>query len=172
MRNTNQHLKIAIVTLMAGLYNSGAMAATGSGDASVVISQPIAITTVVDAVFGSIAAGTVATAVTISTGNALSVPGGAGEAIIIDNTGAAAFGFSLSGVAGQAYTLSIVAGSLVGTGTPMAVNVTVPGALPALTIAAAPLTFETILTVGANQTAGTYSTAGAGTSIAITANYN
>lgn len=171
MRNTNKQLKIAIVTLMAGLYNSGAMAVTDSGEASVTISQPIAITVVVDAVFGSIAAGTAITPITISTGNAVSAPVGAGNAVVIDDTGAAAFGFSLSGVAGQAYSLTIDPGSLVGTGSPMAVNVTV-GALPALTVAAAPLTFETVLTVGANQTAGGYSTTGAGTSIAITANYN
>lgn len=171
MNNTSKQFNLVAMALMAGLYSAGATAATDTGDASVVISQPITITAVVDANFATIAAGTNATTVTVSTVNIVTAAPGLGNAIVIDNANQAALGFTLAGVDNQAYTLTIDPGSLAGPGAVMAVTATVPGTLPALVAAGSVLTFETILQVGADQVQGDYSTATGGTSLAITANY-
>ena len=57
MNKTNKQLNLVAMALIAGLYSAGAVAATDTGDASVVIAQPITITLPVAANFATIAAG-------------------------------------------------------------------------------------------------------------------
>lgn len=170
MKKTNIQLKIGAAAILAGLYSAGAVAETKDGTAIATVITPLIINNLVTMDFGSIASGSAggtlsmdaAGAVTVASGDADVVGGGAGTALAFDITGEAA----------QAYTLSVGNGVLSDGTNTMAIT-TDAVAAPALTGAAVTVTVTGDLTVGASQVAGAYSTANAGgTPITITANYN
>lgn len=170
MKNTKVSLKIGVLALIAGLYSTGAVADTANGDASAVVIQPIvlAVTSAMD--FGSVAAG--AAASTLSVDAAGTVTNTGGDAVVINGTGSA-LAFTITGLNGQTYSLSIANGVLDdGSGNQMNVAITGDNRPATLDGTAQTITVTGDLSVAAGQTAGTYSTATGGTPILITANYN
>ena len=171
MKKTNIQLKIGAMALMAGLYSAGAVAETQNGVATANVITPLVISNLVAMNFGDIAAGSLGGDITMAAGGGLTVT--AGDADIIGPTTGTPLTFDITGEALQAYTLTVSDGVLSDGGIEtMAVATTSPAG-PALTGAAVSVEVTGVLTLGASQPAGIYSTAnGGGTPITITANYN
>lgn len=170
MKNRNKQLKIGALALMAGLYNTGAVAETLSGVATANVIQPLVISNPVAMDFGDIASGSAGGDITMASGGAMTATG---DADIIAPTTGTPLTFDITGQATQAYTLTVSDGVLSDGGIgAMAVATTNPAG-PALTGVAVSVEVTGVLTLGALQPAGAYSTANAGgTPITITANYN
>jgi len=171
MINTNIRLKVGVIALMAGLYSTGALAETKDGTAIATVITPLVINNLVTMDFGTIASGSAGGVLSMDGTGAVTVA--SGDADIIGGGAGTALAFDISGETGQAYTLTVGNGVLSdGGGNTMAITTDAVVA-PGLTIAAQTVTVSGDLTVGASQAAGNYSTANAGgTAITITANYN
>ena len=173
MKNTNKHLKIGVLALMAGLYSAGIIAASTTGDADAVIVAPIVLTPGPAMNFGSIAAAPTGggnSTISVDNSGGLSV---AGNALIMSTTGAAPLKFDISGY-NASYTITYTDGTLInGTGGTMNVHITGDdSASVSLSSTAQTITAVGDLSVAESQQAGNYSTTGGGTPITITANYN
>ena len=170
MKSTNLTLKLGAVALLAGLYSSATVAETASGTAIASVITPLVINNLVTMDFTTIAAGSTGGVLTMDAAGAVTVL--SGDADVIGGGAGAALAFDISGEPAQLYTLTVGNGVLSdGTNT---MNITTDAVTPpSLTIAAQTVTVSGDLTVGASQASGTYSTANAGgTAITITANYN
>jgi hypothetical protein len=171
MKNKKLQFKIGVIAIMAGLYSTGAVAETQNGTAVATVITPLVINNLVTMDFTTISAGSAGGVLSMDATGAVTVA--SGDADVIGGGAGTALAFDISGETGQAYTLSVGNGVLSdGSGNTMAIT-TDAVAAPGLTVAAQTVTVSGDLTVGASQTAGSYSTAnGGGTPITITANYN
>jgi len=123
--------------------------------------------------FGTIAAGSVATAVSVNAFGSVTAPAGSGNALVTISAGSA-LTFTIQGDAGLAYSLNIADGILDdgGPGAPMAITITGDDR-PALDGNPQTVTVTGSLLVGIDQAGGNYSSMqGSGVPIAITADYN
>lgn len=173
MKNTNIQFKIGALALIAGLYSTGVVAETASGTATATVIQPLVLAVTSPMDFGSVAAGAAASTLSVAVGGAVTETGG-GDAVVINGTGSA-LAFTITGLSGQTYALTIDDGILddgAGSGAPMAVTITGDDRPATLDGTAQTITVTGDLDVAAGQVAGDYSTATGGTPILITANYN
>ena len=172
MINTNKQLKAGALILLAGLYSAAASSATVDGQASAVILQPIVLDNVNDFDFGTIAAGSVDTTISVDAGGTVSGGGGTDEAVVTVTVGQA-LSFDITAAA-ISYTISIADGALESSpasAAPMTVGnfgFTDPGAG---TGSAQTVTVTADLTVNADQPAGNYSTTN-DTPIVISVDYD
>jgi hypothetical protein len=173
MKNKNIKLKTGVIALLAGLYNTGAVAETTNGVAVASVIEPLILAATQTMDFGTVASN--------STGGTLSMDSaGAVTSATLDVISAtgSTLQFTIQGEAGQAYTLNIADGVLSDGGSPantMALTITGNDDNGSLAASGVPETVTVTgdLTVGASQAAGSYSTANSGgTAIVITANYN
>lgn len=171
MKNIKIQLKTGIIVVMAGLYSTGAVAESKTGEATATVIQPLLISNIIDMDFGTVASGSAGGDITMASGGGLSVT--SGDADIVGAGGGTPLTFDISGQSGQAYTLTVSNGVLENAaGDQMTVTTSVT-AQPALTGGADAVEVTGVLTLGPSQATGAYSTAtGGGTSITITANYN
>jgi len=171
MSKTNQLVKIGLVATMAGLYSSGASAASISGDASALIITPLVLAETSPMDFGTLAPTAVAGIVVLDVGGGRTPD--ANVNLVIGGTEAAGQ-FTIQGNSAQAYTMSFSASATLenGAGDQMTADTFTENS-PALTGAVQPFQIGATLNVGANQPVGTYSTTtGGGSSFTVTANYN
>jgi hypothetical protein len=176
MKNTNKQLKIGALALMTGLYSAGAMAVnTVNGTGTVEILEPISVTLTTGLDFGTIAAGSALTTVSVNAAGTVSAPLGTGNALVTVSAGSALV-FDVQGTAGQSYVLTMVGGILDDAGTGAAMNITITGDDRPATLTgggtADTVTATASIDVPADQVGGTYTTAlGTGAPVVITANY-
>ena len=174
-----QYLKIGLMTLMAGMYSSGASAAAITGDAVANVVIPLSLAEVTPMNFGTIAPDPLAGTTVVLTPAA----GRTGTATLLTGPTTASLGkFTITGDAGQTFNIAITvtgaaanvrlenaAGDFM-TVTALTENSSATGAL---TGGADAFDIGGTLNVGANQPAGSYSTAtGTGVTFDVTANYN
>jgi len=170
MKNPNIQLKIGALALMAGLYSAGAVAETQNGTAIATVITPLIINNLVTMDWTTISSGTAGGTLSMAGGGAITVI--SGDADVIGGGAGTELAFDISGANAQAYTLTVGNGVLSDGTNTMAITTDAVTA-PSLTPAAQTVTVSGDLTVGASQVAGSYSTANAGGSpIVITANYN
>lgn len=164
MKKFNFALAAAIVGLAA--FPMASQAADATGTATTLVVAPITISNDNGISFGTIAptaaSGTVVIAATA--GGARTAPGGTVELLSSDVGGSAQF--TVGGQGTSSFSTSIVDVSLTGPGTAMPVAFD-HNAPTALTGGAATINVGGTLTVGANQTAGTYTG-----SVVVTVAYN
>lgn len=157
---------IAAIALSGTVVAGQAYAASASGSASATIATPVSISETTALSFGTILADdTASSTIVVSSAGARSV--GSGSAQLLGGTVSNA-AFSVSGESGATYTISYTAGSLTGPGTAMAVDTFTDDTSSTGTLTGGSDTFNVgaTLTVGANQTAGSYSG-----SYTVTVNY-
>lgn len=173
MRKTNQLVKLGLITVMAGLYSSGASAATVDGDAAALIIAPLQLAEVSSMDFGTLAASGVAGTVVLDLSNGRTAGGGVS---LVAGGSEASGQFTIQGEAAQAFTLSVSAAATLenGAGDQMTANgFTENGNAVVLTGGADAFQVGATLNVGVNQPAGAYSTTtGGGSAFTITANYD
>jgi len=145
---------IALVAMAIGGFSANANAqasATQSANINALINNPIALTKNADLDFGSAAPSTGATTVVISPAGAVS-----GDAIGKGGSPTAA-GFTVTGLAGQSYAITLPASATLSDGTnSMTVNGFNDNATNVLTAGSETFGVGATLNIGANQTAGTY----------------
>jgi len=123
--------------------------------------------------FGAIAAGSVATTVSVDAFGTVTAPAGSGNAIVTISTGSP-LTFTIQGEANQAYNLNITDGILDDGGSGATMPVTITGDdRPTLDGNPQLVTVTGDLLVGGSQAGGSYSTGfGSGTPIVVTIDYN
>ena len=172
MMNRSKQLKAGALALLAGLYSATAFSASINGVANATILEPVTLTPGAAMSFGTIAAGSNATTVSVDSAGNVTAPAGAGNAVVTVAAGAA-LTFDIQAANGVGYTVSIADGVLDtvgGSGATMTVSNFAHSASGTGTGAAETVTVTADLAVGANQPAGSYSTAN-DTAIVITADY-
>jgi spore coat protein U-like protein len=166
-RFTSHGFKLAVLALAISGAGS-AMAATtpATASATTTVITPIAISKVTDLSFGNIAAGATQGTVTLTPGS-VATPGGG--VLLAGGTVAAAL-FNVTGEGGKGYTLTVSGTTLTGAGSPMAFTPISDFTASAVTTSntgagllagtgssgAQSVYVGGVLTVGANQLAGTY----------------
>lgn len=182
-------LKVEITSIMttstsqaSGLYTSpvyeiGLTPKSGAfigmtGTATTTAFKPISVVLGATMDFGTIAAGSNPTAVSVNAFGLVTAPAGPGNAVVTISAGAA-LTFIINGENGLLYNLTVADGSLDdgGVGAPMAVTITGDDRPATLNGADQTVTVTADLSVGASQAKGTYTT-GMGVPIVITINYN
>ncbi len=160
---TSHGFRFAVLALAIAGAGSANAASVPAGTTSTVVS-PIAITKAADLAFGSFAAGAALGTVTVTPGGARTVGGGV-TAVASTSTAAK---FDVTGASGMGYSISVVAtplsdgGSNTMTFTPIS-DLTASGStsgtvtVGSLTGGAQSIFVGGVLSVAANQVAGTYS---------------
>lgn len=166
----------------SGLYTSpvyeigltpltGAIIST-TGTATTTAYKPISVTKGATMDFGTIAAGSNETVVSVDASGFVTAPAGSGNAVVTISAGAA-LTFIINGENGLSYNLTVSDAVLDdgSVGAPMAVTITGDDRPVTLNGADQTVTVTADLTVGASQEKGTYTTV-QGSPIVITINYN
>lgn len=172
MRKSNQLVKLGLVALMASMYSTSVSADVIPGNATATVIAPMLLVEVVPMNFGTVAGGSSAGTVVMTTASAMSSTGGATSLASLPGT---AGSFTIQGAAATAYTLTIT-----GTATLTDPANTASMTADTFTHNAVGLTggvdvFQVggTLNVGASQAAFAYSTANpGGATFTLTANYN
>ena len=175
MNKTNLVLKMSLAALMAGSVGT-ATADVIDGTASAVVITPLTVTETTALDYGSIAGGSTAGSVTMSSAGTISAAGGA---TFVSASASNQATFDITGELNTAITVTLTtAGAQLddgaGGGAVMALGTFSNTALPTTTDGAGAATFDVgaTLSVGANQAAGSYTTAlGAGAPYTVTVNY-
>ena len=145
-----------------------ARAASATANSTVTILAPVTITKTADLVFGTVSAGTTAGTVVMSTAGARSATGGA--ALSSTATGGTAK-FNLTGNSNSTFSITLPSStSLTGPGTAMTLNAftSTPSSTGTFNgSGSATLAVGGTLSIGANQTAGSYTG-----SFSVTVDYN
>jgi len=155
-------LAAAVVALLAANANHAQAQSTASSTADAVIATPITLSNTAGLDFGTILAGTVASTVQLTAAGAPTRTVTAGDATLASSTISAA-AFSVNGTANQTYAITLPADgavTLTGPGPAMAVNGFTHDAGATPTLTGSPpdtLYVGATLSVGASQTAGSYS---------------
>lgn len=159
------------MAVLAGLCSTGAVAETATGVANATVVEPLIINNLVAMDFSTIASGAAGGTITMAAGGGLSVT--SGDADIVGVVGGTPLTFDITGEAAQACTLTVSDGVLANAGGDTMGLATTDPACPALTGGADNVEVVGVLTLGASQPSGAYSTGTAGgTVITITANYD
>ncbi len=145
-----------------------AHAASATANSTVTILAPVTITKTADLVFGTVSAGTTAGTVVMSTAGARSVTGGA---VLSSTATGNAAAFNLTGNANSTYAITLpTSTTLAGPGTSMTLNTFTSNPSTTGTFngsGSATLAVGGTLSIGANQTAGSYTG-----SFSVTVDYN
>lgn len=145
-----------------------------TGTADTIASAPVTVARGATMSFGTIAAGSNPTTVSVDAAGAVTAPAGAGNALVTISAGSP-LTFTINGENGLAYNLNIGDASLDdgSVGAAMALTITGDDRPPTLTGVDQTVTATGDLLVGAGQAKGTYRTdTGSGVPIVITINYN
>jgi hypothetical protein len=173
VNNKNIQHKAVAMALLAGLYSSVSVAETATGVATANVITPLVISNLVTMDFGDVASGSSGGDITMASGGGLSVT--AGDADIVGSTTGTSLTFDITGEANQAYTLTVSDGVLANASNSLQTMdiATTDPAGPTLTGGADSVEVTGVLSLGAEQASGSYSTANTGgTPITITANYD
>lgn len=176
MKTENNLIRLALTVCAAGIFAGSAQADTVNGRADATVIAPLSITENAAMDFGTISGGPAAGTVVLDTANARTTTG---DAEIIAAGAGSAGDFTVTGQPNQAYTLTFSAsGTLERALGPETMIVDTfthnAGATPIIPGGGTQnIRVGATLNVGANQTAGDYSTAnGTGVPYTITVNYN
>ena len=158
---------VAVATLSAGSAFAQSNSASTSASASARVVAAIALSKTADLSFGDIvASGALGTVVMTSAG----VRSATGGTTLGNTNGAATAGFTVTGVSGSTYSITLPGGgaSITGAGAPMTVD-TWTGSKAGGTLSSGSDTFTVggTLHVGANQVAGSYTA-----TFSVSVNYN
>ena len=176
MKKTNLVLKMSLAALMAGSVGT-ATADAIDGTASANVITPLTVTETIPLAYGTIAGGSTAGTVVMSSAGAISATGGA---TFVSASASNQATFDITGAISTAITVTLAtAGAQLddgaGAGAAMALGTFTNTALPVTTDAAGAATFDVgaTLSVGINQGAGTYNTlvANGGVPYTVTVNY-
>ena len=169
---TNKKLLALGATLALAQAGSVAMAAQEDGSAVAVVIAPLIISENSSMDFGTVAGGANADTIVLTTAGARTATGTDAQVI---GAGGAAGNFTISGEPGASYVVTFSASATLddGSGNQMTVNnFTDNNPSPVDGGGSDTLLVGGTLNIGANQPAGNYSTAGAGTPYTVTVNYN
>lgn len=161
-------VKLGLAALMAGMFSTSANADIIPGNATATVIAPLLLAEVTPMDFGTVAGGTTAGTVTMTTGSVMGSSGGATSLASLPGTAGA---FTIQGANTQAYTLTITGTATLVSGAFSMTADTFTHNAPALDGTLQAFQVGGILNVGANQAAGAYTTVG-GATFTLTANYN